>query len=174
MSSVRTTGTAASLDGRPALRFERRLGSSPERVWQAITDPTEVAAWFPSVVTWTPSAGETFEIDGQPGTIAELERPRLFAWASGEERYHNELRPDGEGCVYIFTHAYDPKAGSIVQYASGWETYLNRLEVHLAGGYLSEEDAHAVAPQLQERYTKLFGNESPDNTGIDAKSARAE
>ncbi len=32
-------GTLQTIDGRPALRFERRLDHSIERVWRAVTEP---------------------------------------------------------------------------------------------------------------------------------------
>lgn len=43
-------GTLTEVDGRPALRFERRLPHSPERVWRAVTD--ETSAWFVAPIVW--------------------------------------------------------------------------------------------------------------------------
>ena len=40
------TATQQTVDGRPALRFERRLKHSVERVWRAVTEPAELARWF--------------------------------------------------------------------------------------------------------------------------------
>lgn len=36
-----TDGTLETIDGRPALRFERTLAHSVERVWRAISDPAD-------------------------------------------------------------------------------------------------------------------------------------
>ena len=36
--------------GRPTLRFERRFKHPVEKVWKAITDPAELAYWFPMEV----------------------------------------------------------------------------------------------------------------------------
>ena len=41
-----TDGTLETIDGRPALRFERRLAHSVERVWRAVTEPAELERWF--------------------------------------------------------------------------------------------------------------------------------
>ncbi len=41
-------GTLVHIDGRPALRFERRYRHPVERVWRAVSDPAEMASWFPS------------------------------------------------------------------------------------------------------------------------------
>ena len=54
-------GTLQTIDGRPALRFERRLAHPIERVWRAVTEPAELARWFVAPVPWTPALGETFE-----------------------------------------------------------------------------------------------------------------
>ena len=40
----------ATDDGRVAIRFVRLLPHPPEKVWRAITDPEQLAAWFPAVV----------------------------------------------------------------------------------------------------------------------------
>ena len=71
----KTRGTLETVDGRQALRFERRLPHRPERVWRAVTEPAEMARWFVAVAPWTPVAGETFEAYGQTGTVTALEPP---------------------------------------------------------------------------------------------------
>ena len=45
--------------------------------------------------------------------------------------------------MLVFTHVFNPELGPDWQHAAGWEAYLDRLEAHLHGGFLSEEDAHA-------------------------------
>jgi uncharacterized protein YndB with AHSA1/START domain len=145
-----------TVDGRPALRIARRLPHSIERVWRAITVPAELRQWFVSDVPWTPKAGEEFEAGGESGRITALEPPRLIAWTWGVERYSFELTPDGEGCVLVLTHVFNPELGPDWQHAAGWETYFNRLDAHLAGGFLSEEAAHKGIDELLARYRGLF------------------
>lgn len=152
------TGSQQIVDGRPALRFERRLNHPRERVWRAVTEPAELARWFVSEVPWTPKAGEVFEAGGESGRIIALEPPRLFSWTWGVERYSFELQSRGDGCVLVFTHVFDPRLGPDWQHAAGWETYLSRLDVHLAGGFLSEEEAHEKIDELFERYRETFGS----------------
>ena len=43
-------GTYETIDGKPAVRFERRYPHSVDRVWQAVTEPEELGHWFPSAV----------------------------------------------------------------------------------------------------------------------------
>jgi uncharacterized protein YndB with AHSA1/START domain len=151
------TTTQQTADGRPALRLERRLGHSIERVWRAVTEPDELARWFVSEVPWTPTDGEEFEAAGHPGRITALEPPRLLAWTWHVEHYRFELTPDGAGCVLVFTHVFNPEYGPDWQHAAGWESYFNRLDAHLAGGFLSETDAHegidARMADYRERFT---------------------
>jgi hypothetical protein len=137
------TVSQQTIDGRPALRFERHLNHSIERVWRAVTEPAELGRWFVAEASWKPELGETFQAAGETGRITACEPPRHFAWSWGVERYSFELTPEGDGCLLVFTHVFNPAMGPDWQHAAGWETYFNRLDVHLDGGFLSEEQAHA-------------------------------
>ena len=150
------TTTRHTVDGRPALRLERRLGHPVERVWRAVTEPAELARWFVSEVPWTPRLGETFEAYGQSGRITALEPPHRIAWTWGPESYGFELSADGDGCRLVFTHVFDPAHGPDWQHAAGWEAYFDRLDAHLAGGFLSEEDAHAGMEERLARHRQAF------------------
>jgi uncharacterized protein YndB with AHSA1/START domain len=151
------TGTEISVDGRPALRFERRLDHPIERVWQAVTAPAELERWFVATVPWTPTEGEEFAAGGETGRITKLEPPHVIAWTWGIESYSFELSAAGDGCVLVFTHVFNPELGPGWQHAAGWETYFGRLDVHLGGGYLSEEDAHEGIDERMDRYRSAFG-----------------
>jgi uncharacterized protein YndB with AHSA1/START domain len=156
------TATQQTVDGRPALRLERRLDHPVERVWRAVTQPAELARWFVAEVPWTPEAGEEFEAGGETGRITALEPPRLLAWTWGVERYSFELAPDGDGCLLVFTHVFNPELGPGWQHAAGWETYFDRLDAHLAGGFLSEADAHAGIDELMARYREAWSRTAGD------------
>lgn len=152
-------GSLQTIDGRPALRIERRLAHSIERVWRAVTEPAELAQWFVAPVSWTPALGETFQEHGASGEITALEAPTLLRWSWGEERYAFELAADGDGTRLVFTHVFDPRYGPAAQHAAGWETYLDRLVALLDGGALSEEDAHGSIGELHEIYAARFGQD---------------
>ena len=154
-----TDGMLVTVEGRRALRFERRLDHPVQRVWRAVSDPGELARWFVASVPWTPALGETFAAYGDSGQITELEPPHVLAWTWGDERYRFELRPEGDGCLLVFTHVFDERLGAAAQHAAGWETYLARLGAHLAGGELSEERAHDPIGELHERYAARFGDD---------------
>jgi uncharacterized protein YndB with AHSA1/START domain len=144
------------VDGRPALRLTRHLEHSVERVWRAVSDPAELARWFVSETTWTPAVGETFEAGGAAVLVTEVTPPHVLAWTWGEEVYRFELSAQGEGCMLVFTHVFTPAFGPDWQHAAGWDAYFNRLDALLAGGFLSEEDAHVGMDAVLAHYRQAF------------------
>ena len=151
-----TDGTLETIGGRPALRFERTLAHSVERVWRAVSEPAELERWFPAAVDWTPAAGETFEAYGSAGEVTEVEAPHRLAWNYARDQYSFELATHADGCQLIFIHILGDR-GVAAQTAAGWDAYLSRLETHLAGGNLSEDDAHESWGEAHERYAERFG-----------------
>jgi uncharacterized protein YndB with AHSA1/START domain len=162
-------GTLETVDGRPALRFERRLPHSVDRVWRAVSDPAEMKQWFVATVDWTPAAGETIEAMGETVHVHEVDPPRRLAWGWGDERYSFDLAPDGDdGCVLTFLHVFDDRTLG-AQHASGWDTYFARLDVHLGGGFLDEMEAHSGIAELHERYAEKFGLDPAPGRAMIAK-----
>jgi uncharacterized protein YndB with AHSA1/START domain len=149
-------GTLETIDGRPALRFERHLAHSVERVWRAVSRPEELERWFPAAAEWTPAAGETFEAGGMTGTVIEVEAPHRLAWTFNGEQYSFELTAHEAGCLLVFTHVFNDRTLA-AQTAAGWEAYFSRLEPHLDGGFLPEEEAHQSWEVVHERYADRFG-----------------
>jgi uncharacterized protein YndB with AHSA1/START domain len=148
--------TLSALNGRASLRFERELPYPVERVWQAVSEPAELERWFPAAAAWTPAVGETFEAAGAVGEVTEVDAPNRLAWTYNDEDYSFDLAGHDGGCVLAFTHVI--KDGALAaQTATGWHTYLSRLEPHLAGGFLSEDEAHEGWAELHERYAERFG-----------------
>jgi uncharacterized protein YndB with AHSA1/START domain len=152
-----TYGTLETIDGRPALRFERTLAHPVQRVWRAVSLPAELERWFPAAADWTPAVGETFEAGGATGEVTEVDPPRRLAWTYAGQLFSFDLTDSGDGgCRLVFVHVIDDR-GLAAQTAAGWETYLSRLEPHLAGGHLSEEEAHETWEDIHERYAERFG-----------------
>ena len=104
-------GTYEEIDGKPAVRFERRYPHPVDRVWRAVTEPDQLAHWFPTTVevdlreggemTFTFPGGE---MEPMEGSVTVLDPPRRFAFLWGEEELRIELEPDGDGCRLRFTH----------------------------------------------------------------------
>ena len=156
MAEPTAYGTLQTIDGRPVLRFERMLAYPLERVWRAVSEPAELERWFPAAVDWTPEVGETFEAGGATLEVTEVDAPHRLSWVYADQRQGFELADQGEACRLIFTHVIDDPALA-AQTATGWETYLSRLEPHLAGEHISEEVAHEQWAEIHERYAKRLG-----------------
>ena len=143
--------TKITVDGRAALRVERRLPHAPERVWRAVSDPAEMERWFVATVPLGPTEGEEFEAYGETGRILVVDPPRRLEWTFGIEHYWFELTPDGDAATtLVFVHVFNPDLGPGERHAAGWDVYFHRLDVHLDGGFISEEDAHAQAADRRE------------------------
>jgi uncharacterized protein YndB with AHSA1/START domain len=143
-----------------SLRFERVLALRVERVWRAITEPDDLAAWFPGVPRFDPlEPGATFLVEGDAGgsgRIVELGAAGLVAFEWGDDELRFELEPDGDGCRLRFSHTFsDPATGA--RTAAGWEVCLDRLEAQLQGAPIDAREAMKRWPEVHEAYAAAFG-----------------
>ena len=74
-----------------AIEHEAIYPHSPERVWRALVDPTELAAWL-MPTDFAPEVGKEFKLEtGSPeigtieGEVLEIDEPRLLRcrWTGG-------------------------------------------------------------------------------------------
>jgi len=120
---------------RPILRFERHLSKPVEVVWNAVTDPTQMQAWFPTrieITEWKRGATLTHHFDGHdidplPGTVLEWEPPHRvsFTWGTDTIGFELTADPDG-GTIFVLTEELG--ANIAARNAAGWESCLDRLE----------------------------------------------
>jgi uncharacterized protein YndB with AHSA1/START domain len=148
-------------DRRRVLRFERRLRHPPERVWRAVTEPDELARWFPSAVRYEPRVGApmTFDFGGKhgiasmPGEVLAWDPPRAFAFAWGEDVLRFELEPTDAGTLLVFTHSFEHQPGKPARDAAGWSACFERFDAMLDG----REAASGDWSGHHERYLAQFG-----------------
>lgn len=152
-------GTLHMIDGKPVLRFERRLSHPIDKVWRALTDPAEIVGWFPWVVEMDARVGGRMSFTHPKGlatapdaVITEWEPPHVFAYVWNDEPLRWELTEDGAGCVLVFTNGLPdrPRAAKI---AAGWHMSLDALAAVLAG------DEMRLTPwaELNSGYLAAFG-----------------
>jgi uncharacterized protein YndB with AHSA1/START domain len=161
MTSKRDGQLIEAEGDRVGVRFERRLDHPPERVWRAITDPEDLAAWFPDTIEgeFGPDAEVRFpkfvEM-GLPATgkVTEYDPPRLLAYTWGPSTLRFELEADGDGCRLVFTDTL-PREES-AKNAAGWEVCLGDLERRLAGVDAAARDPDKWS-ELHEEYAADFG-----------------
>ncbi|MGD0593204.1 MAG: SRPBCC family protein [Acidimicrobiales bacterium] len=173
-------GSLLSEGGRYVLRFERHLGHSVERVWRALTEPSELAHWFPGETEMDLQLGGKvtfrhpgFEVDSEllptDGTITELDPPRLFAFTWGEDLLRFELTPYAGGCVLVFTHSFESRA-SAPRSAAGWNVCIDSLEVALDGSTRSGESWY----EYLDRYRDELGSDGTLTRDGDTAQLRFE
>jgi uncharacterized protein YndB with AHSA1/START domain len=132
-------GAFADFDGRPAVRFERTYRHPPERVWSALTEPAELARWFPSAVSLEPRVGGTIRFSDDPnvddtsGSVLAFDPPHLLAYTWGRDELHFRLESTGAGgCTLTFVNVLDAR-DSAARNAAGWTVCLAELDKHLSG-----------------------------------------
>jgi uncharacterized protein YndB with AHSA1/START domain len=130
--------------GRTTLRFERALTHPPERVWQALTDPGELAAWL-AAADLEPRAGGKVELrwlntDEQGrsavarGVVSAWEPPRLLELDTdlhGLLRWELTPTPAGTRLVFIVRHAIPGEY--LLKVLAGWHIHLDFLAEALDG-----------------------------------------
>ena len=152
------TETLTIEDGRTVLRMERALAHPPEKVWRALTEPAQLAKWFPAAVELDPRLegriAFTFKQDKDyegSGVIRGYEPPRLLEYTWGEEIHRWELTPTDDGCLLRLTATYDDHAGS-ASFTSGWILCLDNLDLSLGGDEVEREDYQV----LHEYFVKIY------------------
>jgi uncharacterized protein YndB with AHSA1/START domain len=127
------------------IRFERRLRHPVERVWRAISEPDQIAAWLARaeldlreggrvVLTW-----QNTDTDGNTavarGTVSALEPPRLLELDTDiHGRLRWELEPDEGGTALTFTAEVELPEEHELEVRAGWHIHLDHLEHVLDGG----------------------------------------
>ncbi|MEU1181392.1 SRPBCC family protein [Streptomyces sp. NPDC005820] len=141
MDRVDLTGVPLTLDdGRPAVRLTRTYDHPVARVWRFVTDPDELAHWFPSRVAMDLRPGGTIHFSGDPrlpestGRVLAVEALShlSFAWGGDELRF--DLEPEGDRRTRLTLTDVLDTADAAARNAAGWEVCLAALDTRAAGG----------------------------------------
>jgi uncharacterized protein YndB with AHSA1/START domain/DNA-binding transcriptional ArsR family regulator len=143
---------SASPDGEGAMAvFEIYIKTTPERLWEAITDPKQRARYSFGVEThsdWTPGssyqAGVPGVVDIAAGENIEVDPPHRLVqtfnalWsdevkAAGTSRVTWEIRPVGDSCQLTVIHDQLPENANPELYG-GWPMILSGLKTLLETG----------------------------------------
>src|SRR5690348_9200962 len=153
-------GELLEVGGRYELRFTRRLSHPVSKVWQAITTPSGLAAWFPFDVVGERSPGAPLrfvfregEGDDFSGSMVEFspESVMELRW-EGDETLRLEVSEAEGGCLLTLINRFD-EIGKAARDGAGWHTCLDALEASLAGSPLdTAERWQAVHPSYVERF----------------------
>lgn len=137
-----TTGRYENSDGQPVVHFERTLPHPTAVVWEAVTDPAQLAQWFPTTVEFdrlAPGAAIAFAFadNAYPpmsGEVLEVQAQRRLSFTWGDDRLTFELEPESgdTACRLSFSVVLDG-AGKAARDAAGWDQCLDMLALLAAG-----------------------------------------
>jgi uncharacterized protein YndB with AHSA1/START domain len=169
------TGARIRKDGEKwTLILVRELRHSPEKVWQALTDPAQLREWAPFEADGSlGTSGSTVRLTtvGAPSlhvaetTVRRAEAPRLleYNWGDGDVRWELEAR--GAGTRLTLWTNIDRRYISMG--AAGWHICFEVLD-HLLGGTpigrIVGGDALKSGgwQRLNAEYARQFDVETPD------------
>jgi uncharacterized protein YndB with AHSA1/START domain len=148
----------------------RDLRHSPEKVWQAITDPAQLSEWAPFDADRNLAAEGPVRLStaGTPqvsdNTVRRADAPKLleYSWGGGNLRW--ELEPHANGTRLTLWHNIDRRFISMG--AAGWHICLDVMDRLLGGtpiGRIVAGDALKFGgwQRLNGEYAKQFGVEAP-------------
>ena len=154
----------------------RELRHSPEKVWEALTDPAHLREWAPFDTDGSlGTAGTTVNLTtlGAPTAcvsetrVSRAEPPKLLEYNWGDKDLRWELEPSGGGTRLTLWHNID--RGYISMGAAGWHICLDVLD-HLLNetplGRMVAGDAIKFGSwqRLNAEYAKQFGVETANWT----------
>jgi uncharacterized protein YndB with AHSA1/START domain len=130
-------GSYVEYEGRPAVRFERTYAHPIDRVWQSVSEPDELAAWFPSKVSIEDRVGGTITFSGDAniedatGVVLAYDPPRRLAFTWGPDEVHFELTAvDDEHCRLVLINVLADRSAAS-RNAAGWNVCLAALQAGL-------------------------------------------
>jgi uncharacterized protein YndB with AHSA1/START domain len=165
-------GTVRELADGYQLRFERHFRHPLEKVWAALTTPSDRAEWFaPGEIELTLGGRVALAFtDGKSvvdGEVTAIEPPRLleFTWDDNGDDHGSvrwELAREDEGTHLILTHTLSNASRQFgLPALAGWHTLLEKLTVLLDGqstSGLSERwqefhDHYAALEMLDDQFS---------------------
>jgi uncharacterized protein YndB with AHSA1/START domain len=126
------------------LRYERQLDHPQEKVWRALTEDADLAAWFPTTIEGTRREGATLHFafrhgEGDPfdGEMLAFAPPSLMEirWADDVLRFELESEAGGSDCVLRLTVTFS-EYGKAARDAAGWHVCLEGLALSCDGDAL--------------------------------------
>jgi uncharacterized protein YndB with AHSA1/START domain len=168
------SGARVRKDGEKwTLVLVRELRHSPEKVWQALTDPAQLREWAPFDADGSlGTAGSTVKLTtvGAPTpivsetTVKRAEPARLLEFNWGGQDIRWELEGSGGGTRLTLWHNIDRRFISMG--AAGWHICFDVLDHLLSGtpiGRIVAGEAMKFGwPRLNAEYAKQFGIETPN------------
>ena len=155
-------GTLTQDGERWTVTFTRRLAHPQEKVWQAVTEPAHLKAWFPQEIVGERRAGASLRFvseqgDGFDGEMVVFDPPSVMELLWGVDRLRIELQADGDGTVLTLRDTF-AELGKAARDAAGWHECLARLVCELDG--TEPPGWGEVWKEVNPQYAERFGPEA--------------
>lgn len=143
--------------------FERTSKHSAARLWQAVTEPDEVTRWmgFPSRIDLRVGGEYIVEFGEDDGTldgiVVRVEDGRRLGYVWGWSYCEWEMTDRDDGCTYTFVQNGLTDRGEDADeegLPAGWHEFFDRLDRHLDGVYLTDEQHTTRWKALKPAYRK--------------------
>jgi uncharacterized protein YndB with AHSA1/START domain len=152
-------------DGHWQLRFVRTLAYPLERVWSAISEPEQLAHWFPTTIEGERVAGAPLRFsfpEGQAppfkGEMIAYEPPSLMELRWGTDILRIELRATERGTELTLLDKLQ-EHGKAARDGAGWHTCLDGLAVCLQGAP-GDRKSTSAWKIVHSHYVEDFGPEA--------------
>ena len=167
------SGAQVRKDGEQwTLILVRQLRHSPEKVWQALTDPAQLREWAPFDTDGSlDTVGATVNLTtvGAPKAyvsqtrVTRAEAPKVLQYNWGDKDVRWELEAAGGGTRLTLWHNID--RGFISMGAAGWHICLDVLDHFLGGRAIGRIVGMEVMKfegwqRLNAEYAAQFGSSS--------------
>lgn len=149
-------GSYIEPEGRPAVRFERVYDHLVDRVWAAVTEPDELAHWFPSRAVIELQEGGLADFSGDPnvpsfiGRVVVCEPPRRLGFTWGGDELLFELETLGENRSGLTLTNFLEAENTAARTAAGWSVCLKELDKLLADA--QPDGPHTASAQSWQAY----------------------
>ena len=158
---------------RSTLVFVRELRHRPEKVWAALTNPSNLREWAPfdpdrnlgttGQVTLTMAGPEPEKIEC---SVTRAEAPRFLEYTWGGDVLHWELEEIATGTRLTLRHTLEDRSWA-PRVAAGWHICLDvaerALDGHPIGRIVADAAKRVGWERLNAEYSQRFGIESPSS-----------
>ena len=151
--------------------FERSLPFPIETVWNALTDPKQLAQWFTDIEMDFVEGGKViirFRDEAKTesvGKIIRIEPPTLFEFMWEEELATWKLFPEGKlKCKLTLTYSKLPDTYAM-SVAAGWHIILDQLEEVLneaPGYYPFGGEENELTKKMRKLYEGILTEQFPE------------
>jgi uncharacterized protein YndB with AHSA1/START domain len=148
------------------LRYQRHLTQPRDVVWRAMTEPAQLASWFPTTIEGEQAPGASLRfgfrgvnMEQMVGEMLAFDPPRLLEMRWGDDIVRFELSDEGTGTLLDLVVRFS-EFGKAARDGAGWHVCLDRLALVLDQSHLSSWEDDDGWRAIHPRYVSALGPEA--------------